>query len=345
MITRLATLQHVDAVSVNSEMCDRVAAIIGSQRIPEDREEIPSLEIPPSYIGNFFLVLVGICHRTSSPNQQPLIGSINGVIRRGWDYLLERFYEAVGADLTLLTPTRWTRFSAEDIKRIFNDPTYGERLVDAEGRASLIRDLGVKMMQRGWTFADEILKHCDGRIATGHPNLLEVLSQFRAYGDPVRKKSLYFLSVMRNSARWKYRDDMSLGPPVDYHEVRGHLRLGTVQVNDRSLLQKIREGQPVTPDEDIVLRQAVYDAIMTISERSGVRNPSQLHYLFWNVFRSVCLRKTPQCFHLDETCDLPERYRHLGRYRNYELCPFAGVCQSAGVADPLPEHTFNTDYY
>jgi hypothetical protein len=343
--TRLATLQPVDAVSVNREMCDRVAAIISSQTIPEDREEIPLLDIPHSYIGNFFLVLVAICHRTSSPNQKPLIGSVNGVTRRGWDYLFERFYEAVRTDLTLLTPPRWVRFSAKDIKRIFDDPIYGERLVDAEGRASLIRDLGVKMMRCGWTSAEEIFKHCNGRIATGHPNLLEVLSRFRAYSDPVRKKSLYFLSVMRNNARWRYRDDESLGPPVDYHEVRGHLRLGTVQVNDWSLLQKIREGQPVTPNEDIVLRRAVYDAIVTISERSGIRNPSQLHYLFWNVFRSVCLRKGPQCFHLDRTCDLPQRYRHLGKYRNYERCPFAGVCRSAGVADPLPEHAFNTDYY
>jgi hypothetical protein len=328
------------AVSVNSDVCDRVAQLIASQKIPEDREEIPSLDMPEPLVGNFFLFLVAICHRTSSRNQQPLVGIVDGLSKRGWDYLLERFYKVVRANLNLLTPLNWVRFSAKNIKHIF-----GNRLIDAEGRAALIRDLGTQMTAFGWISADDMYTHCDGRIAIGYPNLLEVLSEFQAYSDPVRKKSLYFLSVMRNNAGWKYRDDDSLGPPVDYHEVRGHLRLGTVQVNDWSLLQKIREGRPVTREEDIVLRRAVYDAIMMISERSGIRNPSQLHYLFWNVFRSVCFRKNPQCFHLDQRCDLPERYRHLAKYRNYERCPFAGVCRSAGVPDPLPEHTINTDYY
>jgi hypothetical protein len=339
-VTVASTARLIDAVSVNYEACECVAQRIASQKIPEDREEIPSLDIPGPLVSNFFLFLVAICHRTSSLNQKPLIGTVNGVTKRGWDYLLERFYEVVRSNLNLLAPSNWIRLSAKDIKHIF-----GNRLIEAEGRAALIRDLGDRMTASGWMSADEMYKHCDGRIAIGYPNLLEMLSEFQAYSDPVRKKSLYFLSVMRNNSGWKYRDDESLGPPVDYHEVRGHLRLGTVQVNDWTLLQKIREGQPVTRDEDIVLRQAVYSAIVMISERSGIRNASQLHYLFWNVFRSVCLRKNPQCFHLNQTCDLPVRYRHLAKYRNYERCPFAGVCRSAGVADPLPEHTINTDYY
>ena len=118
---------------------------------------------------------------------------------------------------------------------------------------------------------------------------------------------------MRNNHHWKYRDSESRGPPVDYHEVRGHLRLGTVQITDPTLLQKVREGQIVTLDEDVVLRRAVYDAILTISDSSGVHNASQLHYLFWNLFRGVCLRQTPECFEVTGTCTLPQRYRHFLR--------------------------------
>jgi hypothetical protein len=326
-------------------MCDRVARTIASHTIPEDREEIPSLDLPPSLIGNFFLVLIAICHRTSSLTQEPLIGSVNGATRTGWDYLFERFYAVVRGTPTLLTPSYWVRFSAKDITRIFRDPIYGDRFSDAQGRASLIRDLGVKMIRSSWVSADDVYEHCEGRIAISQPSLLEVLSRFRAYNDPVKKKSFYFLSVMRNNGRWKYSDNESLGPPVDYHEVRGHLRLGTVQINDPSLLQKVRERQPVKDSEDIVLRQAVFDAIVMISERSGVRNPSQLHYLFWNVFRSVCLRKDPECFELKATSTLPQRYRHLTREKDHERCPFAAACPSAGTPDPICEHVSNTDYY
>jgi len=258
----------MDAVSVNTDICQRVAERIASQKIPDDREEIPSLDIPPSLVGNFFLALVAICHRTSPPNQLPLIGNVDGTILRGWDYLFKRFYGAAQADLTLLTPSRWLQLSAEDIKGFFRDSIYGDRLKDPEGRSRLIQDLGVKMMGSGWVKADEMYQQCDGHIAIGKPNLLELLSRFRAYNDPVKKKSLYFLSVMRNTGHWTYKDDESLGPPVDYHEVRGHLRLGTVQINDWKLLQKVKKGHPVTAREDIILRQAVYDAIVTISDRS-----------------------------------------------------------------------------
>jgi hypothetical protein len=161
-------------------MCQRVAERIASQKIPEDREEISSLDIPPLLVGNFFLVLVAICHRTSPPNQLPLIGNVDGAITKGWDYLFKRFYEVVRADLALVTPSRWIQFSAEDIKGFFRDSIYGDRLVDPEGRSSLIRDLGVKMIDSGWMQADEIYQHCDGRIAIGNPNLLEVLARFRA---------------------------------------------------------------------------------------------------------------------------------------------------------------------
>jgi hypothetical protein len=85
---------------------------------------------------------------------------------------------------------------------------------------------------------------------------------------------------MRNTGLWHYIDEEQLGPPVDYHEVRGHLRLGTVTITDESLCQKLLNSLPVTPAEDVALRQSVHDAIMLLSELTGLHNPSQLHYLF-----------------------------------------------------------------
>src|SRR5205814_1834897 len=113
---------------------------------------------------------------------------------------------------------------------------------------------------------------------------------------------------------------------VDYHEVRGHLRIGTVRVADSGLLKKLRAGQPVTSEEDIAIRQSVYDAIMRISRQSGVNDPSQLHYLFWNIFRSICTREAPQCFALRTDSLLPERYMLLTIDENgARRCPFSVV--------------------
>lgn len=333
------------AVQVIRENCDRVAAWIVTQEIPLDREESSLPEFSPHVIGNFFLALVAICHQTSPQWLPPLEGTVGGIWRRGWDYLFARLEQAAGNDPGLLTPERWSGFDAAELRSLFHDADFGLRLTDLEGRAELLRDLGLKMMDHGWGLADDLYHHCDQRIAFGSPNLLETLARFRAYDDPVRKKSYFFLALMRNSGLWKYKDPEALGPPVDYHETRGHLRLGTIRITAPTLLKKVHLGCAVTESEDIAIRQAVHDAIMYISERSGLKNPSQLHYLFWNLFRSLCTRDAPRCFAINSDLSLPERYMALISNNGERKCPFSPFCPSAGTPHAICEHVFETDYY
>src|SRR5262249_12820477 len=146
------------------------------------------------------------------------------------------------ADSTWLTPERWSSLAVEEVQSLFLDPHYGHRLTNPLLRTELLRDLGTKMLSCGWTNAEQMYRLCEGRIASGSPNLLDMLSMFRAYRDPVRKKSLFFLALMRNTHLWLFVDNEHLGPPVDYHEVRGHLRLGTVVIKDRGLYEKVQTG-------------------------------------------------------------------------------------------------------
>lgn len=333
------------SVHVVREACDHVAVWIASENIPLDREESSLPEFSPPEIGNFFLALVAICHQTSPRGLPPLEGTIGGIRRRGWDYLFARLEQATASDPELLTPERWSRFSSLDIEILFCEQALGLRLTDPEGRAELLRDLGIQMIAKGWRVADDLYRHCKHRIAEGSPNLLDTLATFRAYDDPVRKKSYFFLALMRNSDLWRYPDPENLGPPVDYHETRGHLRLGTVRISDPTLYQKVCSGQVVSASEDIAIRQAVHDAIMYISRQSGLNNPSQLHYLFWNLFRSICTRDAPQCFATRPGFTLPERYSALLMENGKRRCPFAQFCPSAGVPSPIAEHVFHTDYY
>lgn len=332
-------------VRVIREACDRIASFLETKDIPLDQEESSLPGFPRHLIGNFFLLLVAICHQTSPQGRAPLEGIIGGIRRRGWDYLFARLEAAARHDPTLLTPERWSRFSTDEMRRLFHDPELGDRLSNPELRAELLRDLGFTMMSQDWSLADQFYHYCNGRVATGDPNLLQVLSRFRAYNDPVRKKSYFFLALMRNSGLWHYADDEALGPPVDYHEVRGHLRLGTVRITDPELLEKVRTNHTVTAREDVAIRRAVHDAVMHISERSGLRNPSQLHYLFWNLFRSICTRADPQCFALRPGFILPDCYMHLVDNQRAKRCPFSSLCPSAGSPDPICEHVFETDYY
>ncbi len=85
---------------------------------------------------------------------------------------------------------------------------------------------------------------------------------------------------------------------------------------------------------------------MLISERSGLKNPSQLHYMFWNVFRNYCTRDKPNCLGERPEMYLPERYRTLAiRLGKREACPFSTVCQSVHLDKRFVEHVYRTDYY
>ena len=229
----------------------------------------------------------------------------------------------------MLMPSKWAHTTGEELRELFYDPVKGDRLTEPEDRAELLQNLGREMIFHRWTFLDDLYELSERRVASGQPNLLGLLAKFRAYDDPVRKKSYFLLSLMRNSGIWEYVDNENLGPPVDYHEVRGHLRIGTVTVNDPRLREKLLSGEPVSSQEDIAIRKAVHDAIMLLSDETGLRNPSQLHYLFWNVFRSCCGRDVTHCSSCPPECNLPARYVPLAIHPDGQRrCPFASVCES-----------------
>lgn len=343
---RSASGPTTGAVTVNRETCLKLAEWIKCRDIPLDHEESSLKGLTAEQIGNFFLLLVAISHQTSPQGKPPLEGMVNGRHLRGWDYLFGKFEEAVSTNATVLTPDYWAHITPKALNAIFIDERFGSRLTELSARAILINDLGRVMTKHSWKTAGGIYSAAGGRIATGQPNLVGLLSQFHAYRDPVRKKTYFYLALMRNAGVWNYQDPDKLGAPVDYHEVRGHLRIGTVQIQDANLYRRILQRVKVTPEEDISIRQAVHEALMFLSAESGLQNPSQLHYLFWNVFRSCCTRESPHCYSCPPTCSLPARYVPLALFPDGSRhCPFLEVCTSAGHEPKLMEHTLLTDFY
>jgi hypothetical protein len=333
-------------VAVNLEVCQRLAEWLKSRTIPLDREESSLQGFTSEEIGNFYLLLVAISHQTSPRDKLPLEGIAGGRHLRGWDYLFAKLEDAARRDSKFLSPDYWVHLSADDLGSVFRDEQFGDRLSDCVGRALLINDLGRIMIEHSWKSASQIYDSARGRIAGGHPDLISLLSQFRAYRDPVRKKIYFYLALMQNTGVWVYVDADQLGAPVDYHEVRGHLRIGTVEIRDVVLHAKLLQGGEVTAEEDINIRQSVHEALMFLSKQSGKRNPSQLHYLFWNVFRSCCTRENPHCNSCPANCSLPARYVPLAMFPDgSRRCPFSELCRSAGREPKLLEHNVVTDFY
>jgi hypothetical protein len=218
----------------------------------------------------------------------------------------------------------------------------GSRLADSDiqRRVLLVNDCGKVLERKRTNTFTQLYELCGHRIASGTNNLLSVLGDFKAFDDPVRKKSLYLLGLNATTCGWEYEDLDFLDPPVDYHEVRGHLRLGTVQVNDETLGQLIRSGRSVDRAADLAIRSAVTRAIRRVSDLSGF-SPMQLHYAFWNLFRAVCVRGQPICRGRIQH-RLPPAYQSL---IVNDSCIFVNCCDSAGLETAVDEHQFKTEWY
>jgi len=213
-------------VEVNNAKCAAVACALKSLNIPPPIEPWGVKAGNVSYdLPTLNLVMVAICHQT-----QALHGVVNAVERRGWDYLQYKMQAWADNDSAALTLDRLESFTSEDLRALLD---CGQQLSgpDVETRADFIRDCGAQLKTKKANSFTDLYDHCGRRIATGSGNLISSLSQFKAFDDPVMKKSMFLLGLNAATCGWRYADAELLESPVDYHEVRGHLRIGTVEID------------------------------------------------------------------------------------------------------------------
>lgn len=333
------------ACSVDYARCDALVALV--RRLggfPPDAEDPIKISLPPEQMATVNLVTVAICHQTTPFVGPHLMGKIDGQPCRGWDYLWRKWIRRAEERPDLLPPKALAEMTSEVLTAILSDGQGGGVISDLERRAGHIVDLGRVMLDYGWNSPVDMLHEAEARIgASDQEGLRRLLRSFRAFAtDPLEKKSRYLLALQRTTAGWQYVDLPNLGTPVDYHEVRLHLRLGTVRLHDTDLARRLVRRQPVTTEEDVAIRGAVNEVINLTAAKLKV-TPATMHCAFWNYARNLCPRDQTYCKDIPERCGLPQRYRPPF----LSGCPFAPICASRNldVAVLPAEHVFNTDWY
>ncbi|MBI2640258.1 MAG: hypothetical protein HYW90_05230 [Candidatus Sungbacteria bacterium] len=336
---------------VDRERCQWLGRFLGELRFPEARIIDAPGDLHSPDLRMLLFIVVAICHQTSPVGKPRLEGMVNGVFRYGWDYLREKWLDAVRADPYILGREWLVTAEAGDVVTILHDRERGSTISDPKGRAELLRDIGVKMYKDGVRHVDEYYDKSGGWLKdrVGREGLESMLSRFDAYGrDPVKKKLSLFLILMRRYGFWDYPDIKNLGGPVDYHEIRLHLRLGTVRIIDPRLREKIYSGSVLTEEEDIAIRLAVHGAISEIAAASG-RTPADVHNLDWNIARNCCRRDETHCLRCGEHPSLPPGYLDLLPRVPHEgrSCVFADYCASRALphSEKPKEPVVDTDLY
>lgn len=346
-----------ERVRLDHERIEKIGYLIKSLRIPP-AEETESLgtRLDWDELGNLLFLVVAICHQTSPRNGVVLRGTVNGERLFGWNYLLQKWLSFAEGHRATLTPYWMSGCTANAVRDVLSDSQEGSTVTGPEMRAALIRDLGDVMLRDRTEFVAEYYHRTSGMLLekTVSPErllsaieesnrdgfLLRELSRFEAYGrDPLRKKLFLFLILMRRLAGWRYHDPEHLGPPIDYHEVRGGLRTGCIVIADPLLLQKVQSDMPLTAEEDVLLRRAQFQAVMRLSRISG-KTSDEVHRLHWNIFRNCCRRDEVHC----SACG---NHPHCNLFPLYPQCVFAPHCRSsaASLTDMLKDPIIDTVFY
>jgi hypothetical protein len=292
-------------------------------------------------VGNFNALLVAICHQTQS-----IWGEVGGRRRRGWDYLEARLDRHCQDAPQFLEIERWRTLSTEELNEALAPLPMKPSLADIDARTELIRDLGGRMLGAGYASLEELCGDMGGRCR-GERSIISFLKTTQAYSDPNEKKARLLIGLLRDAHGWEFKDAHELGAPVDYHEIRGHLRVGTVIIADSDLNAKIGTGN-VTSDEDNLVRAAIGDAISAIAADLPNHDPLQVHYILWNLFRAICRREVPACCSGGTISmnELDPAYMESFAGSNIDnLCGFSSFCQSFNTRLFPAEYKYTGSYY
>ena len=129
---------------------------------------------------------------------------------------------------------------------------------------------------------------------------LELAGKIPGYREDPLQKKLHLLAVIlteRPEQFLKKADPEHLKPIIDYHLMRSALRTGLIHVTNPELQQKLVQRKWVSEGEELIIRQATYDAVVQLCERSGLSIAAIDYFFFSN--RTRCPEMaTPRC----ETC-------------------------------------------
>jgi hypothetical protein len=292
-------------------------------------------------VGNFNALLVAICHQTQS-----IAGEVDGRWCRGWDYLEARLDRQCRSDPQFLQIERWRTLSADELDEALAPLPMKPSFADIDARTELIRDIGRAMFDAGLTSFEELCGDMKWRCR-GEQSIISFLKTTQAYSDPNEKKARLLIGLLRDAHGWEFGDAHDLGAPVDYHEIRGHLRLGTVIIADSDLNARLGTGD-VTSDEDNLVRAAIGDAISAIAADLPNYDPLKVHYVLWNFFRAICRREIPACCPggTVSTAELDPAYRDAFTGSSVDhRCGFSWFCQSFRTGLFPTEYKYAGSYY
>ncbi len=327
-------------ITVDPLQCKKLAQCLNRMRVLPD-EFVRQANDPEirRREANLWFFLVAICQSTRT-----LQGTIDGQWYRGWDYMVHAARRVMAQDPDYFMASHLAHVDGVTLRSLFSD--------DGVPEHSTLDRVEERVMQ--WHDAAQVLLafydgdvmslyEAGGRSLRGENGILARLAACKAYSDPVEKKSFLFTMFAHKCGAWQVHDLACLKVAIDYHIMRIALRSGMIQVQDAELARRLKEREPVSAEEDNLVRNAVRDACDLLIEHSQ-HSVFDVDNILWMIGRNCCFYEydpicgTHPCWRQKE-CSLLKGIA----YGCPSLCVFDGVC--LGSRKPAYRAYWETNLY
>ncbi|NVM55190.1 MAG: hypothetical protein HWN66_15905 [Candidatus Helarchaeota archaeon] len=288
-----------------------------------DPPELASSEV----VADFYFFIVSIDYRTSTPEGH-FEGKIDRNFFHGADLLYALAIQKLKENPDFFTAKYFQQISDDEVINWLSITKNGKRVIiyHPQERAELLRDSGKNLLKLGFNSSLELVQRCEGYLIREDGNgLLQILKDFKAYSDPVSKKSYLWIKFLTGRGVLDIQDLENLNLPVDNHLTRIALRTGILEIKDEDIKSRLREEKPFTLSEDLKLREAIRIAFKELLKNKKF-NFRDLDDFFWVLGRTHCIHsKNPLCENYlhHSTCQLMVELKINCKQK----CPLAPCCK------------------
>jgi len=285
---------------------------------------------PVEDVANYFFFMVSIDHRTRVKNTI-FEGYVDGEYYYGTDLLYRLGIAKYNDDPKFFSPSNMVNI---------DEKTVIEWLSIREPKTCVIRDPSIRAILLS-DAANKLLKFYNGstlrlisesggylytRDCSGFIDRLKI---FKAYNDPVEKKSFLLAKFLERRGMLRIKDKHNARLPIDNHLTRIAIRLGIVEPNKKILNYFLPDGEDVDAEIDAIIRLTIRHAYRLLCEAAKT-DPFLLDDLLWLLGRKICKYEKPLCD------------RNIPITDGLTGCPFRGVCSAHRDPDRrfLVEHSF-----
>ena len=235
---------------------------------------------------------------------RPLIAQIDGVERKGSDYLWYAFRRRVESDAEFCSPERQANLSREELLEVFRADDGDDPMPALDLHLEMAHQYGRDMLAHQLT-PQAVLQKALASPQT-FPAFMVLLDPIGGYKeDPLRKKSALLAMILnqRPETFLPLPNDEKVTPVIDYHLMRSCLRVGLIDVLDDELADRLSSRLIVSAAEEWSVRYASYRAMDQLVAQSG-KDMGVVDWFFFNARQRCPEMSEPDCriCQLDPLC-------------------------------------------